>query len=108
MTDCNVSRSNNKGDGLEIPALIIIAFWQGPPSYEAMFQFLSVILGLVCAVLMLLGIIPFLGWMQWAVLAGCVLGVIFGAFCERKIGLTINIAVGVAAIVRLMLGGGLL
>jgi hypothetical protein len=71
-----------------------------------MLQFFSVLIGLVCAVLLVPGLIPFLGWMQWGVLVGCVFGIIFGAFCEKKIGLYINIAVGVVALARLMLGGG--
>ena len=69
-------------------------------------QILSVLIGLVCAVLLVPGLIPLLGWLQWAVLAGCVLGIIFGSFCQRKIGLTINIAVAVVAALRLFLGGG--
>jgi len=72
-----------------------------------MMQILSVLIGLVCAVLLVPGLIPLLGWLQWAVLAGCVLGIIFGSFCQRKIGLTINIAVAVVAALRLFLGGGL-
>ena len=72
----------------------------------AMMQILSVIIGLVCAVLLIPGLIPLLGWLQWAVLAGCVVGIIFGSFCQRKIGLTINIAVAVVAALRLFLGGG--
>ncbi|MDB6137035.1 MAG: hypothetical protein JWO94_107 [Verrucomicrobiaceae bacterium] len=72
-----------------------------------MFQLLSVLIGLACAVPMIFGMVPFFGWVQWLVLAGCVLGVIFGSFCRRKIGLTINIAVGVVAVLRLFLGGGL-
>jgi len=35
-----------------------------------------------------------------------VLGIIFGSFCQRKIGLTINIAVALVAALRLFLGGG--
>ena len=73
-----------------------------------MFQFISVIIGLVCAVLMVPALIPFLGIAQWLVVVGCVIGVIFGSFCQRKIGLTINLVVGVVALVRLFLGGGLL
>ena len=69
-------------------------------------QTLSVLIGLVCAALMVPGLVPLLGWLQWAVLAGCVLGIIFGSFCEKKIGLTINIAVAIVAILRLFLGGG--
>ncbi len=71
-----------------------------------MMQFLSVFIGLVCAALLVPGLIPFLGWMQWGVLVGCVVGIIFGSFCERKIGFYINIAVGVVALARLFLGGG--
>lgn len=55
---------------------------------------------------MIFGIIPLLGWTLWATLAGCVLGIIFGVFPERKIGLIINIAVAIVAVVRLLLGGG--
>ncbi len=69
-------------------------------------QILSVVIGLVCAVLMIFGIIPLLGWTLWATLGGCVVGIIFGAFPERKIGLIINVAVAVVAILRLFLGGG--
>lgn len=71
-----------------------------------MMQFLSVLIGLVCAVLLVPGLIPFLGWMQWGVLVGCVVGFIFGSFCEKKIGRNINIAVAVVALLRLLLGGG--
>ncbi len=71
-----------------------------------MLQFISVLIGLVCAVLVIPGLIPFLGWSLWFTLAGCLVGIIFGAFCEKKIGLTINIAVALVAALRLFLGGG--
>lgn len=74
--------------------------------FAIMFQFLSILIGLVCAVLLVPGLVPFLGWSLWITLALCVLGIIFGAFCEKKIGLTINIAVAVVAALRLLLGGG--
>jgi hypothetical protein len=77
-----------------------------PTIIAAVMQILSVLIGLVCAVLLVPGLIPLLGWLQWAVLAGCVVGIIFGAFCQRKIGLTINIAVALVAALRLFLGGG--
>ena len=72
-----------------------------------MFQFLSVLIGVACAAIMAFGLLPLFGWIQWGVLLGCVLGVVFGAFCEKKIGLTINIVVGVVAVLRLFLGGGI-
>lgn len=71
-------------------------------------QILSILIGLLCAVLMFFGLIPLFGWTLWATLAGCVVGIIFGAFPERKIGLVINVAVAVVSILRLILGGGIL
>ncbi len=71
-------------------------------------QIISVLIGLVCAALLVPGLIPFLGWTLWATLAGCVVGIIFGSFPQRKIGLVINIAVAIVAILRLFLGGGVI
>ena len=71
-------------------------------------QIISVLIGLVCAVLLIPGLSPFLGWTLWATLAGCVVGIIFGSFPQRKIGLVINIAVAIVAILRLFLGGGVI
>ncbi|MBE2282809.1 MAG: hypothetical protein IAE77_05045 [Prosthecobacter sp.] len=71
-------------------------------------QLLSVLIGLFAALCMVIGIIPLLGAIQWPVLVFCVVGIIFGVFPERKIGLTINIAVGIVALVRLMMGGGVM
>ena len=71
-------------------------------------QIISVLIGLFAALCMVFGIIPLLGAIQWPVLVFCVVGIIFGVFPERKIGLTINIAVGIVALVRLILGGGAL
>lgn len=73
---------------------------------KALFQIISVLVGLVAAVLMVVGLI--IGIIQWPVLVLCVIGVIFGAFPERKTGLTINLVVGAVAVLRLVLGGGLL
>ncbi len=74
--------------------------------FGVVMQIISVLIGLVCAVLLVPGLVPLLGWLQWVVLAGCVLGIIFGSFCQRKVGLTINIAVALVAALRLFLGGG--
>ena len=71
---------------------------------------ISVLIGLVAAALMLVGLIPALGWLNWLVLALCVGGVIFGALArkENRSGLIINVAVAAVAMLRLVLGGGLL
>jgi hypothetical protein len=75
---------------------------------KSLCQTLSVLIGVVCAGLLFLGIIPLLGWTLWLTLALCVVGIVFGAFPERKIGLTINVAVGAVGVLRLFLGGGIL
>jgi len=69
-------------------------------------QAISIIIGILCAILMVPGLIPFLGWVQWIVLAGCTLGIIFGAFGPKKTGLIINGMVAVVAALRLLIGGG--
>jgi len=73
-----------------------------------MAQLLSVIFGLLSAVVMIVGLFPLLGWLEWFALVGCVLGIIFGAFCQKKTGQVINIAVALVAALRLILGGGFL
>jgi hypothetical protein len=70
-------------------------------------QFISVLIGIFAFVWMVLGMIPFLGWIQWPVLVLCTLGIIFGAFAKRKVGLTINLVIGAVAALRAILGGGL-
>lgn len=69
-------------------------------------QLISVLIGIFAFLWMVLGLIPLLGWIQWPVLALCTLGIIFGAFPKRKIGLTINLVIGLVAALRAMLGGG--
>ena len=55
-----------------------------------------------------MGIIPLLGWSPWFTLGLCVLGIVFSALPDRKIGLIMNIAVGLAAMLPLFLGGGVI
>jgi hypothetical protein len=69
---------------------------------------ISIIIGICCFVPMSVGIIPFLGWLQWLVVGGSVLGVIFGALSREKSGLYINLVVLAVAIVRLLMGGGII
>jgi len=69
-------------------------------------QILSVLIGCFAFVWMVLGMIPLFGWIQWPVMALCVLGIIFGAFPKRKIGLTINLVIGIVAAIRAVIFGG--
>lgn len=68
---------------------------------------ISALFGLAAILLLLPGIIPLLGWLQWGTLVLCVIGAVIGSFPEKKIGLTINLIVMAVAILRLVLGGGL-
>ena len=67
---------------------------------------LSLIIGIPCFALMVLGLVPGLGWLNWLVAVGCVLGILFGAASEKKPGLYINVAVLCVGGLRLLLGGG--
>ena len=67
---------------------------------------ISIIIGIACFVGMCIGLFPLLGWLNWAVAAGCVVGIIFGASSDQKAGLYINTAVLAVASLRLLLGGG--
>ncbi len=77
-------------------------------SHLSAMQTISVIIGILSGILMVPGLIPLLGWVQWIVLAGCTLGFIFGAFAEKKTGLLINGAVAIVAMLRLILGQGII
>lgn len=67
---------------------------------------LSLIIGIPCFALMVLGLVPGLGWLNWLVAVGCVLGILFGAASEKKQGLYVNVAVLCIGGLRLLLGGG--
>ena len=71
-------------------------------------QTISVLIGLFAALWLVLGIIPFFGWILWPVLVLCVVGIIFGVFPKRKVGLVINITVALVASLRLFLGFGVI
>jgi hypothetical protein len=72
----------------------------------AVMNILSILIGLFASIWMILGIIPFFGWIQWPVAAMCVVGAIFGLLSEKKTGLKINLIVGVVALARLLIGFG--
>lgn len=71
---------------------------------------ISVLIGIAAALVMVIGLIPALGWLNWLVLALCVFGIIFGALSEKETrsGLIINGSVAAVGMLRLMIGGGIL
>ncbi|OZI06910.1 hypothetical protein BWI93_17395 [Siphonobacter sp. BAB-5385] len=73
-----------------------------------MFNLISILLGIVAFVIALAGLIPFIGIVNWVALPVAFIGLGFGAFSESKTGRNLNIFVLIVAILRLMLGGGIL
>lgn len=69
---------------------------------------ISIIIGIVALVIALVGFIPLLGWLNWFVIPGAVVGLVLGLMSKETSGRNINIVVLALAIVRLVLGGGIL
>jgi hypothetical protein len=69
---------------------------------------ISVIIGLVALAIALVGFIPLLGWLNWFVIPGAVVGLVLGLISKETNGRNINLVVLALAIIRLALGGGIL
>jgi hypothetical protein len=75
---------------------------------------IGVMISLVAALFLLVGLIPFLGWLNWfTTLPASVLGAIVGGVATSRsksrtalTGLIISLAVFAVAILRLAIGGG--
>ena len=77
----------------------------------------SIIWSVFAFLFMLLGLIPFFGWLNWAVIPFALVGVVIAALGiagskERngraRVGLVLNGIVAIIATFRLMLGGGII
>lgn len=73
-----------------------------------MFNVISIIIGLIAAVLAIPSFIPLLGLGNWLVVLVAFVGLIFGLLSRSKGGQTLNIVVMLFAGVRLWLGGGII
>lgn len=69
---------------------------------------ISVIIGIIALIIALVGFIPLLGWLNWFVIPGAVVGLVLGFLSQATSGRNINIVVLALAIIRLALGGGIL
>ncbi|HEX7004218.1 MAG TPA: hypothetical protein VF168_08515 [Trueperaceae bacterium] len=69
---------------------------------------ISIVIGILALLGALVGFIPLLGWLNWGVIPLAVVGLVFGLLAKENSGRNINIVVLVLAIIRLMLGGGIL
>jgi hypothetical protein len=73
-----------------------------------MLNIVSILIGLVALVLAIPSAIPFLGWGNWVVLPIAVLGAGIGALSRSNHGRNFCLIVLVVAVLRLMLGGGII
>lgn len=70
---------------------------------------IAILLGILVLPIVILGTIPFLGWANWLALPLIVLGVVAGQLSSSgNAGRNFCLIVGLIAVVRLSLGGGIL
>lgn len=74
----------------------------------AMLNIISVVVGVVTLPLMLIALIPLLGWLNYLVIPMAVLGLALGALSDSNAGRNLNIVVLLVGIGRLWLGGFIL
>lgn len=68
----------------------------------------SILFGLIALALVVPGLIPFLGLLNWLALPFAGLGAALGALSHSRIGRNFNFIILAVAVVRLTIGGGLL
>ena len=73
-----------------------------------MFNIASLIIGFVALILAVIAFFPLLGWANWLIIPLAVIGAGIGMVSRSSAGRNLNLFVIVVAIVRLMLGGGIL
>jgi hypothetical protein len=70
-----------------------------------MLNLVSIVVGVVALPVMLLGLIPFLGGLNYLVIPLAVLGAALGALSDSNTGRNLNLIVLLVGFVRLWLGG---
>jgi hypothetical protein len=70
-----------------------------------MLNLLSILVGVVALPLMLVALIPLLGWLNYLVVPIAVVGIALGALSDNNGGRNLNIVVALVGTVRLWLGG---
>lgn len=73
-----------------------------------MLNILSILIGIVALIMAIPSTIPFLGWGNWFVLPVALIGAGVGALSTSNKGRNFCLIVLAIAVVRLMLGGGIL
>ncbi|HTN13996.1 MAG TPA: hypothetical protein VL094_04245 [Sphingomonadaceae bacterium] len=73
-----------------------------------MFNLISILIGIVALLLAIPSQIPLLGWGNWIVLPIAVVGMGIGALSRHDHGRNFCLMVFAIAVIRLMLGGGII
>ena len=73
-----------------------------------MLNLISIVVGVVAFPVMLLGLVPLLGWLNYLVIPLAVLGAALGALSDSNAGRNLNLIVLLVGFVRLWLGGFIL
>ena len=73
-----------------------------------MLNILSFLFGIISLIVVIPATIPLLGWANWLALPLVVIGVILGALSSSNGGRNFCLIVGLIAVVRLSLGGGII
>ena len=73
-----------------------------------MLNLISLAIGAIAILPLLLAMVPFLGWMNWFLLPLPVIGLIVGTLSRGNAGRNLNLVVLIVAIVRLMMGHGII
>jgi hypothetical protein len=73
-----------------------------------MFNFVSLIIGIVALICALIAFIPFLGWANWLIVPLAIIGAVIGMISRGNAGRNLNIFVIVIGVVRLILGHGII
>lgn len=73
-----------------------------------MLNALSFLIGLVSLIIVIPSQIPLLGWGNWLALPLVVTGIVIGALSSKNAGRNFCLVIFAIAVVRLMLGGGII
>lgn len=73
-----------------------------------MLNIASIITGVVALLLILPGLLPLFGWLNWLALPVALVGVVLGALSQTNTGRNLCIVLMIVSGVRLFLGGGLI
>lgn len=75
------------------------------PHVTGMLNLASLIIGIIAFPILLLGLVPLLGWLNWFVIPMAVLGLGLGVLSRSDTGRNLNLVVLIVGAVRLSLGG---